>query len=143
MTAGVSWSDLASYLTILGNAGVAGVWVFAWLKRWIVSHHELERADSERDQWHHLYMEEREAHERTRDALRIASERGEASAEALQFVANVMNTLRAQGIRDEISEAHDAQRGAKRGAGEGQGAHQQIAPPGRRRRTARDPGAPL
>lgn len=102
---GVQWTDIESYLPILGGGGVAGVWVVAWLKRWIVSPREVEQAESERDEWKQLYMQEREAHERTRDALRLSSERGESTAEALQLVAGVMNALRLQAGHEDLPEA--------------------------------------
>jgi hypothetical protein len=116
MTAtGVQWPDLASYLPALGGGGVAGVWIIAWLKRWIVSPREVEQAETERDEWKDLYMREREAHERTRDALRLASERGESTAEALQLVAGVMNAVRMQaGHEDHLLETQSARPAARR-----------------------------
>lgn len=106
MTAGgVSWGDI---LPILSNAGVAGAWVLCWLKGWVVSDRELKRADTERDAWKKLYFEEHEAHEKTREAYRIANERSESSTEAVQLVAGVMTAMRAQADHEALPEAHSA-----------------------------------
>jgi hypothetical protein len=111
---GVSWSDI---LPILSNAGVAGAWVLCWLKGWVVSDRELKRADAERDEWKKLYTTEREAHEKTREALHVASERGESTTEALQLVASVMTAVRAQADHNALPEAQSARgSGAKAGS---------------------------
>ena len=102
---GVSWGDI---LPILSNAGVAGAWVLCWLKGWVVSDRELKRADAERNEWKELYFTEREAHEKTREALHVANERGESTTEAIQLVANVMTAVRAQADHNALPEAQNA-----------------------------------
>jgi len=104
---GISWSDIEAYIPILTNGGVAGIWIVCWLKGLIVS-------PRERDDWKDLYNQEREAHERTREALRLASERGESTTEALHLVAGVMNAVRTQGSQNVLPEATRA-RSVRRG----------------------------
>jgi hypothetical protein len=96
------WETLLPYF---GNAGFAGLWLASHLFGWIVTSKEADRIESERDQWKDLYLKECEAHERTRDALRLASSRGDATVDALQLVAGAINAVRAQADREMVPEA--------------------------------------
>lgn len=107
--AGISWSDFTSYVPFLTDGGVAGVWIVCWLKGWIVSSHELNRTTEECNEWRSLCMKEREAHERTREALHLANQRGESTTEALQLVAGVMNAVRTQAGHEALPEASHTQ----------------------------------
>lgn len=116
--AGIPWADITAYIPVLTGSGVAGIWVACWLKGWIVSSREVERADESAAEWKSLYLQERDAHERTREALRLASERGESTAEALQLVAGVMNAVRVQAGHEDLPEAPRAKgiRGNRHGS---------------------------
>jgi hypothetical protein len=87
------------------------MWIASYLFGWTVTGKEAEHITDERDQWRNLYLKECEAHERTREALRLASERGESTTEALQLVAGVMNAVRAQAGASETPEAPRAHGG--------------------------------
>lgn len=110
-SSGIDWGSVISYIpTLIPGAGVAGFWVVSYLKGWQVpraSHQETcderDRALADRDEWKQLYLEEREAHLHTRDAMIAANQRGDAAMESGRVVASVMEAFRAQ-----AESAHEA-----------------------------------
>lgn len=102
-----SWEALLPYLS---NVGVAGIWLFSYLRGWIITEREADHTEAERDQWHDLYLKECEAHERTREALRLASSRGDATVDALQLMTGVINAVRVQAGHEDLREAPRSRR---------------------------------
>ena len=80
---------------MLTNGGVAGIWIVAWLRGWIRSPAESESAQKECRQWRAMYLEEREAHERTREAFREAGMRAQAAVDTSQLLAGALAAVRA------------------------------------------------
>ena len=93
-----SWSDLVSYVPVLLNGGVAGVWIVCWLKGWIVSPREVEHSDKAAAEWKALYLTECEAHARTREAYQTAGVRAQAAVDASQLLAGALAAV--QGPRE-------------------------------------------
>lgn len=116
-----SWEALVPYLA---NAGVAGIWIFGYLRGWVVTSREVEQVGTERDQWHDLYLKECEAHDRTREALRLASSRGDATVDALQLMTGVINAVRMQAGHESIQETPQPHRKRNPGGEEG---HREIS----------------
>jgi hypothetical protein len=72
-----TWNDLISYIpTIVMNSGMSGLWIFAYLRDWIVSAKtyqskcmEVDALTADRDKWEKRYFDEVAAHKRTHAAL--------------------------------------------------------------------------
>lgn len=94
-TGSVSVSDLSFWYNLLAAAGVAGVWVVAFLFDWIVTRKVYEKAVTDGLQWKALYEHEREAHQATREALTLANQRAEAGVEAARVTKALIDGLRA------------------------------------------------
>jgi hypothetical protein len=92
-----TWSDLISSLpSLILSAGVAGVWVTAYLKNWIIQPGAHKDACDERDQWRKLYFEEHASHQRTREALVSASQRVDAATDTSKLVVTLVEALHQQ-----------------------------------------------
>lgn len=92
---GIQWSDFISYVPLMLNAGAIGLWLLAFMRRWIVLPHEVEAIEGERDGWKDLYLKECEAHERTRMAMQQAGQRADAAVEASRIVAGAIVAVQA------------------------------------------------
>jgi hypothetical protein len=90
-----SWSDLLSYVPILLNGGVAGIWIVCWLKGWVASPREITAAERSAAEWKALYLAECEAHSRTREAYQTAGQRAQAAVDMSQLVAGALTAVQA------------------------------------------------
>jgi hypothetical protein len=112
---GVDWGDLISYIpTLITGAGVAGLWVLAFLRKWVVSGASHEETCQERDQWRDLYLKEQEAHSRTRESLLAANQRGDAAVESGRMVVSIMEAIRTQ-AGQHPNEIHSVEAGKESG----------------------------
>jgi hypothetical protein len=94
-TGSIAVSDVSYFYNLIAAAGVAGVWVLAFLFDWVVTKKVYEKSIAERDSWRELYEHERDAHADTRDALVLASQRAEAGVEAAKVTKMLIDGLRA------------------------------------------------
>ena len=94
-TGSVALSDLSFWYNLIAAAGVAGLWVVAFMFDWIVSRKVYEKAVADVESWRQLYEHERSAHQDTRQALMLASQRAEAGVEAAQVTKVLIESLRA------------------------------------------------
>jgi len=94
-TGTVALSDLSFWYNLIAIAGVAGLWVVAFLFDWIVSRKIYEKALADAEAWKQLYEHERAAHQDTRQALMLASQRADAGVEAASVVKVMIDGLRA------------------------------------------------
>lgn len=91
----VAVSDLSFWFNLLADAGVAAVWVTAFLFDWIVTRKTYEKAVADGNQWKSLYEHERDAHQDTRMALALANQRADAGVEAARVTKVLIDGLRA------------------------------------------------
>ena len=87
-------SDLSFWYDMLTIAGVAGLWVVAFLFDWIVTRKVYEKSVADGLAWKALYEGERDAHQDTRNALALASQRAEAGVEAARVTKALIDGLR-------------------------------------------------
>lgn len=91
----VAVSDLSLWYNIIITAGVAGLWVVAFLFDWIVTRRVYEKAIADGQMWKKLYEDERDAHQDTRNALALSNQRAEAGVEAAKVTKVLIDELRA------------------------------------------------
>lgn len=111
----ITISDIANYGALIMNAGAVGLWLFAFLRRWIVLPSEVASAEKERDEWKRMFREERQAHDRTRDGLQAALQRTESGVEASRMIATAIAAVQGRDVPPSLQEGHRRQRGAGRG----------------------------
>lgn len=92
----VAVADVSFWYNLLTVAGVAGLWVVAFLFDWIVTRKVYDKAVDEATSWKSLYEHERDAHQATRDALVLANQRAEAGVEAARVTKVLIEGLRAE-----------------------------------------------
>lgn len=91
----VALSDLSFWYNLIAAAGVAGLWVVAFMFDWIVSKKVYEKSVADGESWRQLYEHERSAHQDTRQALMLASQRADAGVEAARVAQVMIEGLRA------------------------------------------------
>jgi hypothetical protein len=90
----VAVSDLSFWYNLLTIAGVAGLWVVAFLFDWIVTRRVYDKAVADGLEWKRLYEHERDAHAATRTALELAGQRADAGVEAAKVTKALIDGLR-------------------------------------------------
>lgn len=113
-SAAFSWSDFTSYVPLLTDGGVAGIWIIAYLRGWIASPSEVRRAEEEKERWRELFVTEQRAHEQTRHALADASSRAEAAIESSRMIASAI-----AGVHTDREASGKAAQGARTGGSHG------------------------
>lgn len=89
-----SWADVFTYLpTLIMTAGAAGVWLTAYLKGWIISKSSHEEKVAECEGWKQLYLQERGAHEKTREALLTSAQQATASTDTSKLVVALVEAM--------------------------------------------------
>lgn len=81
------------------TSGLGGIAIVGFWQRWIVPGSAYTDMRDERDEWKALYEKEREAHQATRDALILSSQRSDAGVEAARLALPLIEVIREQGGR--------------------------------------------
>jgi len=96
---GLSFGDFTPFVNVIIGTGFAGFVAVAFALDWIVSRGKHREVKDERDEWKALYLKEQESHQKTRDALTLASQRAEAGVEAAQVTKLLVDALREEHTR--------------------------------------------
>ena len=98
-TGSIAVSDISYFYNLIAAAGVAGVWVMAFLFDWVVTRKAYQKSEDEAAMWRSNYEHERDAHQATREALQIAVQRTEAGVEAAKMATMLVEALRSRSGR--------------------------------------------
>lgn len=89
----------SALLSVLLNAGAGFLVILLIVFGFLVPKPAADHLLKEKDEWKSLYEKERDAHQATRDALVLASQRSDAGVEAAKVTSSLIDALREQGKR--------------------------------------------